>query len=326
MKKYKVLDLFAGCGGFSTGLSQVDGFEIVVANEVDASAAKVYRDNHQDTLLIEGDITSDDVKDSIISASKEQEVNFVVGGIPCQTFSMSGKRDENDPRGQLYKDYFQVVESLQPEIAIIENVKGLMSMKHNGQNVLDLWLQIFRDLGYQCDYRLMKASEYGAPQHRQRVIIIAVKEGSILWPEKTHNENNYVTVKDAIDDLKNIPENKSWSHTFRVYRNDPTVPEKIINCEFGKSYSGFGEANHKCDPNKPSPTVKENHGAVFTHYEVGRHMTPRELARLQTFPDDFVFNVGKGQAFKQLGNAVPPLLGKVIGKSILEMRDTTDEA
>ena len=116
--------------------------------------------------------------------------------------------------------------------------------------------------------------------------------------------------------LSKAPEDIKLSHIFRTYK-DKNLPQQIINCEYGKSYTGtYAEANNKCHPDKPANTIKENHGAVMTHYELGRHLTPRELARLQSFPDTFLFPCSKTSALKQIGNAVPCLLAKAIGLGV----------
>lgn len=355
---YNVLDLFSGCGGMSYGMDQVDGLRVRVANEFDASACSTFRDNHPECNLVEGSITDPAIRDIIVQQSLDNDVKVVIGGIPCQAFSNAGKRDPFDNRGQLYLDYFDIVKRVNPYICVIENVKGLASMRHfesdaipeevlkeiktnyntkgmtSGKllktynkytfSVVDRWVDMFNDLGYNAEMRILKASDYGVPQHRERVIIIASK-GCVIFPKKTHNESGvdglkrWATVRDAINDLKDLEEDVEFAHQFRRYTNDKTTPQKIKNTKYGDSYSGYGEANQKCHPDRPCNTVKENHGAVFTHYEKGRHMTVRELARLQSFPDEFMFKCNKGQAFKQIGNAVPCLLGMAIGESCLKI-------
>lgn len=302
-------------------------------------------------------------------------MNVLCGGIPCQAFSSAGKRDPFDTRGQLYKDYFNIVDNVNPDVCVIENVKGVVSMTHfNGDitdelknqikedmkdmkrpeiikkyekhtfKIIDKWVEMFKERGYNVEWNVLKASNYGAPQHRQRMIMIAskLKNNKIIFPSRTHNENGtdgmkkWVSVRDAIDDLKDIPEDKKFNHTFRVYdKNERALLEdqtqltstqiKIQNTEYNKSYCGYGEANKKSHPDFPCNTVKENHGAVFIHYEKPRHLTVRELARLQTFPDDLYFDCPKGQAYKQIGNAIPCILGKVIGESIKKMFELNKE-
>lgn len=372
-KKINILELFAGAGGSSTGLNQVDGLNVVVANEFDKYACDTYEYNHKDCKLVRGDITKQEIKDKIIQLSKENNVNTLIGGIPCQAFSNAGKRDPFDDRGQLYKDYFNIVDNIKPKICIIENVKGVTSMKHFDDNIndetrkqiiedmkklkkselikkykkhifkiIDKWVEMFKERGYNVEWRVLKSSDYGAPQHRERMIMIAsiLKNNKIVYPEKTHNSdgsNNmkkWVSVKDAIDDLKDLKEDNNFNHTFRKYDNkekleDPSqltsTQKKILDTPYNQSYSGYGEANKKCHPDFPCNTVKENHGAVFIHYEKPRHMTVRELARLQTFPDYFIFKSTKGQSYKQIGNAIPCILGKVIGESIKKMYELNTE-
>jgi DNA (cytosine-5)-methyltransferase 1 len=365
-----IVELFAGAGGSSTGLKQVDNVNVVVANEYDKAACKTYDHNNKKyTKLVPGDITKKEIKDEIVKLSIEKNVNVLVGGIPCQTFSSAGKRDPFDPRGQLYRDYFEIVDRVEPKVCVIENVKGVTSMIHFKDDikkelkeqikldiknltkkvfykkyqeytfkVIDKWVEMFNERDYNVEWRVLRSSDYGAPQHRQRMILIASKleNNEIIFPEITHNDNGaggkkkFVSVKDAIDDLKDIPENNEINHTFRLYdrkerllNNNPSIltstQKKILNTPYNKSYTGYGEANKKCHPDFPCSTVKENHGAVFIHYEKPRHMTVRELARLQTFPDNIIFPCSKGQAYKQIGNAIPCILAKVIAESVKKM-------
>ena len=376
MTKINIVELFAGAGGSSTGLNQVEGVDVVVANEYDKTACDTYYyNNHEHTKLIRGDLTDQAIKDVIIKSSIERNVNVLCGGIPCQAFSSAGKRDPFDARGQLYKDYFNIVDNVNPDVCVIENVKGIVSMLHFNENIseelkqqvkndltiklkrkefvekykehmfkiIDKWVEMFKARGYNVEWKVLKASNYGVPQHRQRMIMIAskLKDNTIIFPIGTHNENGtdglikWVSVRDAIDDLKDIQEDKTINHIFRRYDKkerdlleDKTqltsTQQKILDTEYNKSYSGYGEANKKCHPDKPCSTVKENHGGVFIHYENPRHMTPRELARLQTFPDEVYFDCAKGNAYKQIGNAIPCVLGKVIGESIKKMFEMND--
>ncbi len=370
MTKINIVELFAGAGGSSTGFNQVEGVDVVVANEYDKTACDTYYfNNHDHTYLIRGDLTQQDIKDEIIKSSVEKNVNVLCGGIPCQAFSSAGKRDPFDTRGQLYKDYFNIVDNVKPNVCVIENVKGVVSMRHYNDDItdelkeqikedmktlkrkdiikkygehmfkiIDKWVEMFKDRGYNVEWNVLKASNYGAPQHRQRMIMIAskLKNNKIIFPTKTHNENGtdgmtkWMSVREAIDDLKDLPEDKDFGHIFRNYdRKERALLEdktqltstqkKIRDTPFNKSYTNYGEANKKCHPDFPCNTVKENHGCVFTHYEKPRHMTVRELARLQTFPDTLLFPCSKGQAYKQIGNAIPCILGKVIGESIKKM-------
>ncbi len=190
----------------------------------------------------------------------------------------------------------------------------------------------FYNLGYDVQIKLLNAANFGAPQKRQRVIIIGAKENyPINFPEETFRDNkfdenqlpfksnlsNWVTVKEAIDDLKNEPENIPFNHIFT--KCGKLMQNKINNTPIGKSvYGGYSDAYFRCFPDEPSRTVKENHGGVFLHYEKNRFMTPRELARLQTFDDEFIFDGSKSQILVQIGNAVPPILGNSIASKLIE--------
>ena len=343
-----VIDLFAGAGGFSCGLEQA-GFNIKVANEYINAFCNTHRANHKDTIMVEGDITDPLIKDEIIKNGKKHNCNIIVGGPPCQAYSTAGKRDPFDKRGKLFLDYFEIVKNIDPEICIMENVKGLLTIKHFPENisddlknkirkkelskkeldklkisVLDTIKSKFKALGYNIEHKLLNSANFGVPQKRERVILIASKKNNIQYPIETHsnkdkvNTKKWTTVKNAIDDLKDMNEDIDFSHIFRKYKDKTTV-QRIKDTPCGQSYTGYSEANFKCYPDKPSNTVKENHGAVFVHYEKNRHMTPRELARLQSFPDSYIFKGPKGKIFTQLGNAVPPQLAKNIGLAIIEM-------
>ena len=215
------------------------------------------------------------------------------------------------------------------ETNIKETKKNLKKMAASDldkfrMNVTDIIKNKFKDIGYKVDMKLLKASDFGVPQNRERVIFIGVRndiDKEITYPEETHNadgsdgKKKHKTVKEAIDDLKDSPENKE---THQIYtKHSEAYVEKIKNTNIGESVSKkYSEACFRCSPDKPSNTVKENHGGVFVHYEKNRVMTPRELARLQSFPDDFIFNGTKSSILVQLGNAVPCGLSHAIAKEI----------
>ena len=214
------------------------------------------------------------------------------------------------------------------EANIKENKKNIKNMASElgkfRMKVTDIIKDKFKDIGYTVKMELLKASNFGVPQNRERVIFIGVRndiEKDIKYPEATHNadgsdgKKKHQTVKEAIDDLKDSPENKE---THQIYTNhSEAFTEKIKNTKLGESVNKkYTEAFFRCSPDKPSNTVKENHGGVFVHYEKNRVMTPRELARLQSFPDDFMFNGTKSSVLVQLGNAVPCGLSHAIAKEI----------
>ena len=393
-KKLRVIDLFSGCGGLNEGFNQA-GYKTSVSNDFWEPAGKTFLKNNKNSRFILGDITQKEIRNQIIKYGKGSDV--LIGGPPCQAYSMAGARDVDDPRGKLFEDYFKIVKAIKPKYFVMENVKGLLSMEHDKtrlnekeRNKLDkikklenkknelllkrkqskntpkikfsksearileeikdkltnerkltssLRIKVtetikkrFLSLGYDVQIKVLNAADYGVPQKRHRVIVIGGLDGyPVQFPEPTYKEKSngknlelfksnlldWVTVKEAIDDLKNKPEKISFNHIFTKCGKD--FQKKINKTPIGRSvYGGFSDAYFRCPPNEPSRTVKENHGGVFLHYEKNRFMTPRELARLQSFEDDFIFEGSKSQILVQLGNAVPPKLGYSIANTLKE--------
>ena len=194
--------------------------------------------------------------------------------------------------------------------------------------VTDIIKSTFEKLGYKVKMKLLNAANYGVPQKRERVIFIGLRndiDKEIVYPTETHskdgkdNKLKWVTVKEAIDDLKDLPQDKEISQQIYTKHSDVFL-EKIKKTEIGSSVTKkYKEAFFRCYPDRPSNTVKENHGGVFIHYEKNRVMTPRELARLQSFPDDFQFKGSKSSMLVQLGNAVPCGLSNSIAEKIKEL-------
>ncbi len=394
MQKLRVVDLFSGCGGLNEGFKQA-GFKTVISNDIWHPAKETFEKNNGSTDFILGDITQKKIRDKIISSGKKADV--IVGGPPCQAYSMAGGRDVDDPRGRLFEDYVRIVKEIRPRYFVMENVMGLLSMEHDRVNlkpfeyrklaeikklerekaslllkrkqskntkavkflksdekeleeikdllkekkkttsnlrvkVTETIKKKFSRLGYEVQIQVLNAADYGVPQKRQRVIVIGGLENNLIkFPEPSYrakpngknlelfqsNLTNWVTVKDAIDDLKNRPEDIAFNHIFT--KNGKDFQRKLKKTPVGKTvYGGFSDAYFRCPPNEPSRTVKENHGGVFIHYEKDRFMTPRELARLQSFDDKFIFKGSKSQILVQIGNAVPPKLGYEIATSIKE--------
>jgi DNA (cytosine-5)-methyltransferase 1 len=194
---------------------------------------------------------------------------------------------------------------------------------------------IFREfaaIGYRVEYALLNAADFGVPQRRERVVFIGSREGAeICFPTPTHSQRTdgviglfdnglqpWVTTSDAIGDLLDKPEDVEWGHEFT--KHSPEFTSRLEGTEVGTSvYGGYADAWYRQPPEEPARTVKENHGGVFVHYAKPRVMTPRELARLQSFPDQFRFVGSKSKVLVQIGNAVPPLLGKAIAEGVKPM-------
>lgn len=215
-----------------------------------------------------------------------------------------------------YKAILKTLRQIQKEMKTIET--NIMEFR---SYVPDIIKSRFDQIGYNVEMRLLNSADYGVPQRRERVIFIGIRKElsnnhTISFPNPTHKgPSEWKTVRQAIDDLKDIDENKDIQHIFTHHTD--TFIEKVKKTKIGNSvYPKYKESFFRCDPDKPSNTVKENHGGVFIHYEKHRVMTPRELARLQSFPDDFIFKGSKSSMLIQLGNAVPCGLSHAIAKEI----------
>lgn len=393
--KINCFELFAGCGGLGFGFHK-EGFNVVACNELEEQISQTYKENFPSTNVIVGDITKAEIKEEIYENFKDISCDVILGGPPCVAYSMSGHRNSRDPRGQLFKDYIAVVKKLKPKVFVMENVKGILTIRHDKpiltskekiiadkyydleskklelslekkslklkssedneeaiklintklktlnhsiktmnkninifrMNVTDIIKNTFQELGYRVKMKLLNSANYGVPQKRERVIFIGVRNDikkEIQYPQETHNKNGtdgkkkWVTVREAIDDLKDKKEDKKiLQHIYTSH--SASFIEKIKKTPIGKSVNPkYTEAFFRCYPDRPSNTVKENHGGVFVHYEKNRVMTPRELARLQSFPDDFKFKGTKSNILVQLGNAVPCKLSHAIAKEIKKL-------
>lgn len=306
--QYRVLSLFSGCGGLDLGLEggftylgneyTKNPFKIVWANDINEKATKTQKLNFPDTEVVCGDI----VKLLKEGVDLPSDIDVVVGGFPCQDFSLAGKRRGlTVQRGQLYQSMAKVIEMTQPKVFLAENVKGLLSWE-NGLAIKTI-TEDFSKLGYDVDYRLLHTADYGVPQTRERVIIIGIRKDlgkKVKWVEPTHaehpegNQKPWVTLKDAIDDIK-----------------DDAVQEKLPNFGYSKAKRVPGtQGNNVTKADRPGPTMRaEHHGNIEFHYELPRRLSAREAARIQSFPDNFEFVSSTTDAYRQVGNAVAPVFG-----------------
>lgn len=307
-----------------------NGFETLFANDFDEYAAETYKYNHKKTPFIDGDVSKISEK-QIFRIIGDKEVDLVVGGIPCQSFSMAGYRirrgidNSEDPRHFLYKEFFRILDIVKPKIAIIENVKGILS-SHGGGVVKDILLS-FENRGYKADYKLLDASDYNVPQARERVIIMANKIGANnIFPVKSHQK---IAVGDVLKDIpKNAPNHEprklSGITLKRVQMIKPGQNWTNLPTEL-QTKSIHSGAYGRIDPAKPSRTLTTRFDTpsvgYVTHPYEDRTLTVREGARIQTFPDDFVFCGPRLKQYKQVGNAVPVQLSYAISKGVKEMLD-----
>lgn len=311
------VDLFSGAGGITKGF-ELAGLKGVCGLDWFDEAGMTYRRNFKHHF-VNGDIKSSEVKqkfyNEINRVLKGNSPNIVAGGFPCQGFSMAGNRIVDDPRNSLYKEMLQIVQNLNPEFIVAENVVGLRSMLDG--KVEEMIVNDFENLGYSVNVTVLRAADYYVPQKRDRVIFIGNRLGKMNFhPKPLLSPQNYITTGEAISDLMHIAEQKDFNHVPTKHR--PDMQKRMLQLEEGKSlYKGYSDSWKKCPWDEPSCTIKENHGGVNIHPKLARVLTAREMARLQSFPDDFIFEGPKNKQLVQLGNAVPPLLAKAIGLSII---------
>lgn len=349
-KEFRILDLFCGAGGLSWGLHKNSNFKTMVALDFDANAANTFKKNMPETEVLVGDITEKNIKDKIISLAKEKKVNMIAGGPPCQGYSMKGKKlGLADPRNFLFREYLNIVKELQPEVFVIENVKGLL-ISSNGW-FRDEIVQSIEKLGYHVEYGMLNASDFGVPQARERAIFICAKDREIKLPTSTVTQ--MTTVRDAISDLSYLnsgegdfeqeyrmePQSeyqrlmrknssKLYNHKASNHKQVAIEKLKLIPPEQGKEFlpeemlgkQKFKTTWGRLKWDEVSPTIDTRFDAssngTNNHPYLQRAITPREAARIQSFDDEFIFYGSKVYVRKQVGNAVPPLLAKAIADQI----------
>ena len=392
-KKLKVAGLFSGCGGLDLGFIQA-GYEVVWANDFNPDAVKTYKKNIGNHIIC-GDISK------INSSDIPDNFDVLLGGFPCQGFSIANsKRNMGDSRNFLYLEMLRIIKDKQPKFFVAENVKGLLSMEKG--RVINMIVNDFSKLGYRVDYKLLRASDYGVPQHRERVFIIGNRIGvENPFPKISHgisdnlfenNLNPFVTVKDVVghlsetrisikplkikgktiynhiartnvhdefwgrkhpinqheicDYLKFWRDKSGWStkkvdehfgyaytagHWFRKDNNSGSIPnpkdwwelKKILKFDdkYDKAVTElelkpitFEQSLRINNWDNPSDTITATGPEIHPNKE--RRMSVRECAIIQTFPDDFIFEGALGSMYKQIGNAVPVLLGKKVAMEI----------
>ncbi|MDR2750556.1 MAG: DNA cytosine methyltransferase [Clostridiales bacterium] len=301
----KVVSLFSGAGGLDLGFKMA-GHEIIWANDIYEDAAETYKANIGPHMVCKSIF---DVADSDVP-----ECGIVIGGFPCQGFSVANtKRSVDDGRNQLYKELVRVIRAKKPKYFVAENVKGICSLAKG--EVLKLILEDFSSLGYKVQARILNAANYGVPQVRQRVFIVgaSVEAGaSYEYPAPTHSADGsgglpkWIGVGEALSGLP-----------------DPDLPNAVSNHSYSKYKLRFnGYIGHReIDPLKPAPTVTargdDKGGVVVLHHPSNqRRMSCRELATVQSFPLDYEFHGTRSSVYRQIGNAVPPLLAYAVARQI----------
>lgn len=392
MSKYTFIDLFAGCGGLSEGFYK-QGFKALAHVEIDHTACetlktrmKYYGYNSVDRDVLELDITRDDVTECIDNAVDGQNVDVIIGGPPCQSFSSLGRaKDENgmknDPRNYLFESYVKILNYYRPKFFVFENVTGILTAKINNKHIINTIIEKLSE-NYKVTTKpgahVLNSANYGVPQIRKRVILIGVRKdisidvedvyNSIIKthydPEMSENEmvglEKYVTVRDAIEELPSLLPGEGEKEIQFEYKKNNVFLKRIASKknvlmdhiarnhndkdieryrEMSKNHWTFQELldNRKdlCHEKQrvfgnsyavqwwdlPSKTIiahlyKDGNQFIHPDYKQARTLTVREVARLQSFPDDFVFEGSRTDQYKQIGNAVPPLLAEAIASAI----------
>lgn len=322
----KIISLFSGCGGMDLGFNggfnylgenyEKHPFEFIYANEIDEKACETYACNLHHGIECK-DITR-------LNYDKLPKADIVLGGFPCQDFSHAGKRKGiSAERGQLYLSMKKVIDSVQPKVFIAENVDGIRTLKNNTETALERIIKDLSSSGYKVQYQVLNAASYGVPQNRKRVIIVGIRNDlqlSFEYPPIEYEKNDYVTSKQAIDDIwGDLDTGKYHNHSQKDYSKAKFYENRKM------------QGNCKILENSVAPTIRaEHHGNIEGHYRLvddrlpdniqnWRRLSVRECARLQSFPDDFIFPVSASAAYRQIGNAVPPVMAWYIARSIVEM-------
>lgn len=341
---YNVIDLFCGCGGLSYGFEKA-GYNILLGVDNNKAALETFEKNHKGAIAYQGDLTTMTGED-ILQLVAPRTVDVIVGGPPCQGMSLSGPRKFDDPRNKLYLSFIRMVEEISPKAFVIENVPGLVSLFKG--KIKDSIIEKLSNLNYNVSYEILLASSYGVPQNRKRVFFIGLKKGSFDFEADLPLSSNFVTTKMAIDDLPTLendlgsesmdyiqePKNEyqelmrlgssqifnhvGTDHTERVKQIISLVPDggnyKDLPEELQQTRK-FNVAWTRFASDEPASTIDTGHRHHF-HYKYNRVPTVRESARIQSFPDTFRFYGNKTEQYKQVGNAVPPLLAKRIALAL----------
>jgi len=307
------VDLFCGAGGMTQGMTQA-GFSPVASVEINPFASNTHVNNFPECRHYSGDIEEFDPR-RWLERCGSPDVHLVVGGPPCQGFSVAGRRDPDDARNRLFRQFVRVVSELKPWYLVMENVPGILTMQKGA--VKAAILEAFAEAGYpNASIAVLEAAAYGVPQLRARAIFIANRFGlSNPYPKPHLMPSEYRPIESAISDLpafEPMPEiNHEWT------RHSAAYMERLAQVPPGGSlYPTFLDAFKRQYPGLPSMTIKENHGGTHIHPHLNRVISAREMARLQTFPDSFLFAGPMKKAMWQIGNAVPPRLAEAIGQAL----------
>lgn len=327
--KMTYIDLFSGAGGFSLGFEN-KGFQNIFSIDIEPSFCETYKFNFPNHNLIVEDICRlTDAK--IEELIKDTEVDVVIGGPPCQGFSIAGKIGRtfiDDPRNKLFKEFVRVVKIVKPKFFVMENVARLYNHS-KGQTRKEIILD-FEKLGYKVECRILNSADYGVPQIRKRIIFIGSRlEQKIEFPVKS--KQKYVTVKEAIDQYpallageeSSIPNHISMKHSSQMLEKMSHISDGGNRDEIPialRPKTGDARKYIRYKSDEPAVCVTGDMRKIF-HYIQNRALTVRELAKIQSYPDDFIFKGSKISQQQQVGNSVPPKMAEAIADAIIKMNN-----
>ena len=326
MDKKTVVDLFCGCGGLSYGFINA-GYEVLLGVDNEPKALETFKKNHKNSSIICGDISKIGKKE-IKAITGKRKIDVLIGGPPCQGVSISGHRLKEDARNELFSSYLRILSELKPEAFVMENVPGLIGL-FNGE-LKDILLEKFDEYGYKVSYKILVAADYGVPQTRKRVFFVGLRNGKEFEFPNAFTENR-INCFEALSDLpeysvedgnnytadtlsqyqklmrkdsKGIFNHEITNHSEQTKRIIGLVPDggnyKSLPLEF-RDTRKVNIAWTRLNSQKPSLTIDTGHRHHF-HYEFNRIPTVRESARIQSFPDSFIFLGNKTSQYRQVGS------------------------
>lgn len=346
-EKYNFIDVFSGAGGLSCGM-ELAGLNCVLGIELDKNAVETFKLNHKNANAYCGDISklSENELNKLLCGKK---IHAVVGGPPCQGFSTVGLGNPKDKRNLLFREFIRIVKITNPYYVVIENVTGLLAKKN--EKTIKAIFKLFSEMGYALDVQVMSAENYGAPEKRRRTIFIGSRiNEKVIFPNPIYNTQvgkTFIPARTVGEAITNLKDKKGKIHNHDIetahikssidlarikcipegcgirYEVDEKnyLPKKLkLNVNWKEiPENRFRQTKYqRLDRKKPSPTIM-THRHNYFHPIEHRYLTPREAAAIQSFPNDFIFIGPLSSQWRQIGNAVPPLLGRAIGSAILKM-------
>lgn len=334
MNSYNYISLFTGAGGLDIGFKEA-GFKCLFASDIMPQSQETYLHNFPSETYVLEDIRKLSIAD-IEKYLCGRQIDMIIGGPPCQGFSNMGNKNSADPRNLLFESYVNIVNALQPKCFLFENVKGLKTM-FEGRYFKKV-VESFLNIGYNIHYSLLDTSNYGVPQKRERIFIFGTRlDRDFQFPN--HNANSYGSIKafrnvgeaicDLVDKGEEVPNHIALNHSEKVVRRYELIPEggklpKPENLPEDIRRKNFGNTYTRLSRSELSSTIVPGNNALPVHPILNRSLTPREAARIQTFPDKYVFIGDRRSQCIQVGNAVPPLMAAKLADAVKQYLNGTD--